>query len=372
MRTPADLFRSVTDRSSPAAGRSGGTAAEDAAPAAPTDPTGASTAPATSAESTAPAESTVSTGPAVPGTGSPRADCTADGSGGLTFDVAGLPAASGSRDASLVLRRRGGETATDEVRLPLGPAGVPSQASPGMRGRQRGGGRLRAVLPGTPELPEGRWDAYAALGGTEPERVVPGVLDLRALVDRRPDPDRSPVAVRVPYATKHGNLTVRSWVRAPHAEAGGIRLADGMMILQGRLYGVAAGPGALLEARRRDRPLVRTAPVSRGGEGVGESTVGHGGEFSGPYDFTCTLALGEPAGAWEGGTESWDLWLRPGDGAQPVRIARILDDVSDKKHIFSYPSQPLSTPRGPLLAGPYYTVDNDLAVRVEPADGGAA
>ncbi|MFI1967265.1 hypothetical protein ACH429_24625 [Streptomyces pathocidini] len=290
----------------------------------------------------------MSLAPLASGRGNPSADCIADSAGGLTFDLVDCgPSGSNpdSWDAALVLRRRGGETAADEVRLPLVHAGD---------------GRLRAVLPSTMALPEGRWDAFAATAGGEGEeqRLVPGVLDLRSLVDRRPDPDRPSVVARIPYATKHGNLSVRGWARAPHAEAGEIRLADGVVTVQGRLYGVVAGADAVAEARcRRDPALAVTVPVSV-----------EGGALALGYDrhFAFTLAYKELAEAWEAGEDPWDLWLRPGAESGSVRIARILDDVPDKKEIFTYPVQRVCSA---AQAGPYYTVDNDLSVLVAPVTG---
>lgn len=44
-------------------------------------------------------------------------------------------------------------------------------------------------------------------------------------------------------------------------------------------------------------------------------------------------------------------------------MARLLDDVADKKQIFVYPA----TTVGAASVRPYYTVDNDLAVEVAPA-----
>ncbi|MYR45584.1 hypothetical protein GTW67_26895, partial [Streptomyces sp. SID5910] len=70
-----------------------------------------------------------------------RADCIADSAGGLTFDVA---AHDHSGVAHLVLRRRDAGAAEDTVGLPLAPAAE---------------GRLRAALPSSVALPEGRWDA---------------------------------------------------------------------------------------------------------------------------------------------------------------------------------------------------------------------
>ncbi|WP_334313610.1 hypothetical protein [Streptomyces sp. HD] len=105
-----------------------------------------------------------------------RADCIADSAGGLTFDVS----ASGATDvAHLVLRHREGR---EEVNLPLTPAAR---------------GRLRAALPSSVALPEGHWDAYASVTEEESDhRLVPGAMDVHPLADR------------VPYETRQGNLSV--------------------------------------------------------------------------------------------------------------------------------------------------------------------
>ncbi|MEV4743444.1 hypothetical protein [Streptomyces sp. NPDC049555] len=275
--------------------------------------------------------------------GNPSADCIADSAGGLTFD---LDAPHGTDAAehwsgALVLRPRGAEDESADVLLPLAPTGD---------------GRLRAVLPSTVALPEGRWDVHVASGEEPPRRLLPGLADLRSLVDRRPGPSTSPLAVRIPYATKHGNLSLRSWLRGPHAEAGDVHVGEGALTVRGTLYRVEEAAawlaGAAVEARLRRDPAVRVgAPV----------TVG---EDQDRADFSAVLpwaALGEH---WRGGTEVWDLWLCQEDGAE-VRIARLLDDVADKRHVFVYPARSLSTTGAPAQASPYYTCDNDLSVKVE-------
>lgn len=143
----------------------------------------------------------------------PRADCIADSAGGLTFDVLD---GGGSGRAHLVLVRRTAEE--DVVRLPLTPVAQ---------------GRLRAVLPSGVELAEGRWETHIRVGDAEPRRLTPGINDLRALVDRSPDPGAARIAVRIPYTTKHGNLSVRSWLRAPHAEAGDLTLGQDRLTVRG-------------------------------------------------------------------------------------------------------------------------------------------
>lgn len=253
-----------------------------------------------------------------PGT-PPRADCVADAAGGITFDVAVHEATA----PVLVLGRRGGTGGpADEVRLPLTPAGE---------------GRARAVLPSTMELAEGRWDLFL-----DERAVEPGIRDVRSLVDRVPD-EQGPLAVRIPYPTADGRLAVRSWLRAPHAEAGDIGLGDGTCTVEGVLYGAELGPGAVAEARLGDR--VHQVPA---GGGKGRFT------FTLPYD---DLARTPPPA---GKQHLWELWLRPDEDAGPVRISRLLDDIWDRKSIHVYPVQR----RGGYRAAPCYTTDNDLCVRL--------
>ncbi|GGV48277.1 hypothetical protein GCM10010277_41510 [Streptomyces longisporoflavus] len=261
----------------------------------------------------------------------PRADCIADSAGGLTFDVTD-PGGEGA--AYLLLRRRDAASADEDVRLPLSPAAD---------------GRLRAALPSSVELAEGRWNAYAEVGGT-PRRLAPGVNDLRSLVDRAPSGARGYIAVRIPYATKQGNLSVRSWLRAPHAEIGELDIAGTSVTAHGRVYGTVLTGAAFAEASRRAEPE-RVERYEVTADGV---------EFS--FGLRCDVLA-------ESGPGPWDLWLRPaGESGPRIRLARLLDDVADKKQIFTYPSVRLDTAaHGPLDAGPYYTNDNDLSVRIREA-----
>ncbi|MBO8195075.1 hypothetical protein ITI46_25970 [Streptomyces oryzae] len=278
--------------------------------------------------------------PPKPAQRGPAADCTADSAGGLTFDLR-LPAAEAQgEDAGLLLRRRPGPSGeTEEVRLPLTPV---QEAEPGT---------LRAALPSTVRLTEGRWNVFLVLPGCPPRRLAPGVNDLRSLVDRVPHESLGWLGVRIPYATKHGNLSVRAWMRWPHAEAGALRVSDGGLTLHGRLYGAQVAETARLEAwprRGDDAPVVMEAAA----------------EGAGRREFDAVLPYPPLAG-----NRLWDLWLRPAEGAEAVRVARILDDVPDKKRIFTYPAQAVdpdpSAGRPAVTAKPYYTLNNDLAIRVD-------
>ncbi|OEV31829.1 hypothetical protein AN219_02705 [Streptomyces nanshensis] len=294
--------------------------------------------------------------------------------------LTGRQAARPPADAALLLRLRGGEGPADTVRLPLGPAeaeGTPPRFSPSLgRDVPPGGTLMRAVLPSIMTLPEGRWDAYLALAGEEPQRLLPGVHDLRSLIDRVPREGRTWLGVRIPYATKLGNLTVRSWLRWPHAEAGPLRVVDGSMVLRGRLYGAGLSDTACLEAHPRDSAEAPVrVPLTLDGEareeGTGDAGTGAGtnssrtpGAEAGP-GFTVRL----PLDALPSGRRVWNLWLRPSADGEPVRIARILDDVPDKKQIFSYPPQRVTGEEGAVHSvRPYYTLDNDLSVRVSCAE----
>lgn len=276
--------------------------------------------------STASADFSDSSEPSVgDGTTAPHADCIADSAGGLTFDVTDH---GGPDPAHLVLTDR---DSGEDVRLPLTPAGD---------------GSLRAALPSSVRLPEGRWDVFAQVAGEEPRRLAPGLNDLRSLVDRVPSGSRGFVAVRIPYATKHGNLSVRSWLRAPHAEAGELLVADGEMRVSGRIYGTAITPKAYAEIRSRTDggPTLRSELTPCGDE------------------FTFRVAYEE----LEAGR--WDLWVRPeGEDGLAVRVARLLDDAADKKPIFTYPTARLDTGHGRIAVEPYYTRDNDLAILVTAA-----
>ncbi|MEU2181751.1 hypothetical protein [Streptomyces thermolilacinus] len=251
----------------------------------------------------------------------PRADCVADSAGGLTFDMAGHEP-GGPVEPVLLLSRRGADPA-DEVGLPLTPGGD---------------GRFRAVLPSTVELAEGHWDVSVA-----GRPVEPGIRDVRALVDRVPEAS-GPVRARVPYPTPDGRLAVRGWLRPRHAEAGDLTFGEGGCTVEVRLYGAEPGEGAVAEARWG--PQVLQVPVV-GGEG-------------GAFAFTLPYGvLAEPPPDKQ---RMWQLWLRPSAGAEPVRIARVLDDVWDRRGVFVYPE----TEGDGFRAAPCYSADNELCVRVVP------
>lgn len=202
-------------------------------------------------------------------------------------------------------------------------------------------GHAQAVLGADPVLAEGRWDVYL-LQDSERTRLRPGPRDLRALVGGHLREGRSPLAVRVPYVTKDGYLAVRTWLRPAHAEVDRVDVTDRALTVTARLHGAAALDGADVELRLRRGGVVRTVTPTASDDGRGLSFTVDDEDLD--------------AGIW-------DLFVRPASGAPPIRLARLLDDVADRKNVFVYPGAPL----GGAVVRPYYTVDNDLSLEVKRA-----
>lgn len=262
----------------------------------------------------------------------PRTDCTAEPDGRIVFR---LPPGSGARPQLLLrLRPKKGQPETTCHLLTLEPGGD--------------GDHLRAVLEPHPALEEGRWDLYLlAEPGAERQRLRPGLRDLRALVDGHLRDRRAPVAVTIPYVTKDGFLALRAWHRAAHAEAGTIDVTARAVTVTARLHGAGLAEDAAVLLRLRGSGTVRVLRPRTDDDGSGFSFT------AGPEDLT---AAGEGAG------RIWDAFVRPTADAPPVRIARLLDDLADRKHVFVYPAVTMDN----AAVRPYYTVDNDLAIEVTP------
>ncbi|MFK4104970.1 hypothetical protein ACI2L1_33835 [Streptomyces sp. NPDC019531] len=253
----------------------------------------------------------------------PRAGCAVDAEGRITFEV---PEDHGRR---LLLRLRPKKGQSEET-LHVLDLNAADQ------------GRARAVLGAEPELAEGRWDVYL-LQGAERTRLRPGPRDLRALVGGHLRERSAPLAVRVPYVTKDGYLAVRTWLRSAHAEVDRVDVMDRALTVTARLHGTSLLDGACVELRPRK------------GGGITRTLMPLAGEDGRGFSFTVddeTLDIG-----------IWDMFIRPAAGSPTIRLARLLDDVADRKHVFVYPGAAL----GGVVVRPYYTVDNDLSLEVTRA-----
>ncbi|GGN50775.1 hypothetical protein GCM10011579_005860 [Streptomyces albiflavescens] len=211
-------------------------------------------------------------------------------------------------------------------------------------------GRRRAVLGANPVLTEGRWDVYLVPEPGSPRlRLRPGLRDLRALVDGYLHDRPSPLAVRIPYVTKDGHLAVRAWLRPAHAEVDGINVTDRSITVGARLHGATLLEGAVVCLRLR------------GGNGTQRTVEPRAGQDGRSFSFTVDHE--ELAAGTSTGSGVWDVFIQPAANAPLIRVARLLDDVADRKEVFVYPTVTL----GGAALRPYYTVDNDLSVTVAKA-----
>ncbi|MFC8535753.1 hypothetical protein ACFUJY_17580 [Streptomyces sp. NPDC057249] len=264
----------------------------------------------------------------------PRASVTAQAGGRLLVRVR-LPRATSAHPRLLL--------------QPRPKKGRPEEAGRSLVLEPVGTDEWQTVVETDPALDEGRWDAYVVSGpGEDRVPLLPGPRDLRGLVSGGDAERRAPVAVRIPYATKDGRLAIRAWRRATHAEAGRITVAADAMTVSARLYGAGLGEGAEVSLNRRGR----------------ESAVARFAlSAEGDQDFSFTVAYPDLLAEAAGGTAVvWDVFVHPSAGAPRVRVARLMDDVADRKTVFVYPTTTL----GGVSVRPYYTLDNDLSVEIAP------
>ncbi|MFD3502277.1 hypothetical protein ACFWWT_22235 [Streptomyces sp. NPDC058676] len=265
----------------------------------------------------------------------PRVACVVNADGHITFDLP-LGSAEG-RQLLLRWRPKKGQPEKTLHVLDLEPADD---------------GHHRAVLGPRPVLTEGRWDVYLLREpGSQRQRLRPGPRDTRALVDGRHRDRQTPLAVRIPYVTKDGCLAVRAWLRPAHAEVDAIDLTDRSMTVGARLHGPSLQEGAVVRLRLR------------GGSGT-EHTLEPQAAPDG-RSFSFTVGFEELATGTGTGTGVWDAFVRPAAKVPAIRLARLLDDVADRKEVFVYPKATV----GDAVLRPYYTVDNELSVEVTKARG---
>ena len=290
----------------------------------------------------------------------PLADCLLTAEGVLTLRL--RPAADGAP----------GEPAEPRLLLVLRPRKGEPESVTHTLALERDGTHWRAELGPEPVLREGRWDVYAVTGAArERQRVLAGLRDLRAPAGHELPPPhaRGPFALRLPYDTKDGYLAIRAWVRPAHAEVDRIEVAESAMTVTGRLVGATPGPGAAALLRRRGKGgPVRQLALREEGAGGFSFTADYGllVEDSAPSGTAHPGDPGDPTGpaapdrAAAGAPVFWDVYLRPAADAPRIRAGRLFDDVAGRKPVFVYPERAV----GPCTVQPYYTVDNDLSLRV--------
>jgi hypothetical protein len=246
------------------------------------------------------------------------------------------------------------------LRLPAGS--LPVGATLGWQRVEKGTPRTAAVaVPsvrddgvtvtiGADDVPPGSW-ALQIIDGARRTPVAAGMRDTRALLDADESPDGG-VHVRMPYRGPDGSLQVRVWKRRVHPEVGQVSVHGDEIRFDGRLLGAKFGspvPHLELRCRVPGSPVVH-APV----QPVDEIT------------FHVVLPARLPAAHRTAAAEDlWDIWLHYDEGAAPVRLGRLLDDVVDKRSAYLYPDAVVRRPdRRDLRVQPYYTLHNEFSVRV--------
>ncbi|MDT0269480.1 glycosyltransferase [Streptomyces sp. DSM 44915] len=247
----------------------------------------------------------------------PAAHCVATPAGGFTVALA--PAEPGD----LVLRLRD-DPEGRQLRLPLDREG-------------RG-----AVDRAEHQLAEGRWDCYVtASTAARARRLVAHRVEQAALVDAVPTVGEHGVTAWIPYTTKEGNLTIRTWQRPTHAEVADITLDEDAALITATPHGP---PPELAVGVRQQEPDVLDfeMPLRLLPTGRVQLTI--------PYE----RALAAPHGRW-------NLLVRAADGTL-IPLGRIGGDTVDRARTDVYP---LVT-RGASTLRLSYTGDHDLVLTTAP------
>lgn len=119
----------------------------------------------------------------------------------------------------------------------------------------------------------------------------------------------------------------------------------------GTLAGHAGGGVAVLARRRSDRTEIRT-PATAGDVG-----------------FRAVLDLGRLVPA-AGSAQVWDLYLLPGPGGAPLRIAAPEPEMADRHRVLRYPARQIAAGGSLWRVGPYVTLDGRLSVSAKPVPAG--
>jgi hypothetical protein len=154
----------------------------------------------------------------------------------------------------------------------------------------------------------------------------------------------------LPYRRPAGLLAVRVWRRPVHAEVGDVQVGGDRIRFVARLVGADFGTDAPeVELRcRADRTRAERFTARR----------------CGPDAFRATVPAAALVARRATDHDLWDAWLGYADDAVAVRLARLLDDVLDKRAAYAFPSA-LAT--GGVRVEPYFTSRNEFSFRVIPA-----
>lgn len=206
----------------------------------------------------------------------------------------------------------------------------------------------------------GMWDIYLRAGHGRRHRVSGGARDLRYLLSPQARPETTPFTWHIPYETRKGGLSIRSFARQRHAELDGIQITDGHMHIKGCLIGEtfdSASP--ILTLRHRQSPG-RELCLN------GDSRSGGG--------FSAAIKLDNLVSHRLTRHDDFDIWVSQGPTGEPVRVAKILTDIPWKKDLFRFPNISVEEeydeqliqqyPPPNLRIRPYFTPAEELSILV--------
>ncbi|MEV6953403.1 glycosyltransferase family 4 protein [Streptomyces sp. NPDC051183] len=251
--------------------------------------------------------------------------------------------------------------ATGQDRLPDMPLSTRRSAL------DTGGTRYTADV--TPEdlvqLGDGRWQVVMESGRGERVHVKAGIRDTRTLIGARSrllgDPGNGPVRWNLPYAQPNGKLTLRTVVRAMHAEVSTVQVDDDGIVLSAVLLGALdLMPGAQVVLTRRGHYKAQLTVTARV----------FGGRF-----FQAVLPVGAAVEDRLARWEDWDWWIQPDPfERRRVRICHLFEDFPDVKNSCAYPAVPVATdedprfviasPVRPVHVRPYCSASGAMAMNV--------
>ncbi|MFF9896249.1 glycosyltransferase family 4 protein [Streptomyces longispororuber] len=242
-------------------------------------------------------------------------------------------------DWQLLLKPRAG-TEDTEVRLPFEVTG---STGPEVELLLHRSGRPMA---------EGYWNVHLRHGRDKGRvrRAPAGLVETGRLLAPTvpPHPSGAGFATAVPYRTQDGNLSLRTWSRAGHAELEFLAVGEEAVTLTGTLHGdVTRGHHYRLTAR------------PRGGEAAFEARC----RVDEAGCFTAEIPLADAA-RHASGRSTWDLRLEPYDEqGGTVRIARLRGDIVDRRRTDAFPVARHATADGVVELRPCLTAGHDLALK---------
>lgn len=193
------------------------------------------------------------------------------------------------------------------------------------------------------DLPEGRWDFFLEHDGTRRYPLSVGRVELAGLL-LCPRPTTRLVSWWIPYINASGKLSLRTWKRNGHAELGNVTISDTGLTLRINTSTPSDHDELILAPRSDSRATPVRTRLQRTSSGL-----------------AATIPAAHIAEAAATAHDDWDVFLAR-SGYPEVRVARLLDDLVQRKRIHTYRSVPVISSRGTTRVRLYFTPANDLSV----------